>query len=186
MAHIVDESEFDTEEVQEVETMDLEDASQFLEERKQQAEEARLREEALNSGGMDLSRARPTSHSASRSGATARSSLPPPAHAASRVPSSAGQSGRVSVSAAATAAAALAGVCGDGQGINTKLLELLIEQQKLISGVQAKRAEVPPPPGFQSLAHPQPGTSRPQPVRASSSLLLGAQMGQLALGPERS
>ena len=90
------------------------------------------------------------------------------------------------MSAAATAAAALAGVCGDGQGINTKLLELLIKQQKLFTGVVAKRAEVPPPPGFQFLAHPQPGTSRPQPVRASSSLLLGAQMGQLALGPEQS
>ena len=90
------------------------------------------------------------------------------------------------MSAAATAGAALAGVSGDGQGINPKLLELLIEQQRIISGVEAKRAEVPPPPGFQILAHPQPGPSRPQPVRASSSLLLGAQMGQLSLGPERS
>ena len=186
MDRIVDESHLDENEEVPQEMMDLEQADQLL-------EEERLRREALNSVAVDFSRA---------SGA-ATSGPPPPAHAASSRSSlsasasvghsasssaSAGHSAKVSVAAAATAAAALAGASGDGQGINIKLLELLIEQQKLISGVQVKKAEVspPPPPGFQSLTHPQSSSSRPQPVRANSSLLLGAQMGRLALGPERS
>ena len=177
MSHLVDESNLD--EVQEVQ-MDLEEASQVLEERKAEEarlreeallrEEARLREEALNSAGVDLSRARPTSRSgASRSGA----SLPPPAHAASSVSSVS----HVSLSAAAAAASALAAASGgSGQAINPCLLELVCEQQQLMGQVETRRAQVLPAPQFQVFAQQGPGPSKPTPVNTSPSLMLGAQM----------
>ena len=127
--------------------MDLEDASKVLEERKQQSEEARLRDEALNSGSVGLTRPRPPSRAGSRAGAS-HSSLPPPAHQASGVST---------VSAAAAAASSLS-ASGLGSGTpNSKLLELVWEQQRLLDQAGARRAQV----------------------------LLGAQMSQLHLDSTR-
>ena len=174
--------------------MDWDEANRVLQEHAQQeqAEEDQLRQQALGSAGVDpttprarLRRApyldtRRTTFSAppSISLSPTRRTTPRLArwgsHTASRL-------GRVSVSAAAAAEAALVGVSGGaGQGINPLLLELLIEQQKILSGVEAKRAFVPPPPGFHNLSQPEAGPSCPQPIRSSPSILLGAQMGQLS------
>ena len=172
MSLVVDKTAVDREEVDilddKEEVMNWEEAKNLLD---QQAEEARLRAVALDSVGLDLS----------TSAARVRPATRPATHPATR-PATRPATATVSLSAAAAAGAALASASGGaGEGINPRLLQLIVEQQKLLAEAEGRRAPVAPAPQFQILNQPVAGGYKPQPVSSNLGLMLGAQMGQLSL-----
>ena len=149
--------------------MELEDVE------KQLQEEARLREAALMSGGGSGLVQRPP----------APFSAPPalpPLHLRHPPPPPLQAKGRSSVSAAAAASLFSAGM-GSGTP-NTQLVEVILEQQRLLEQAGVRRAQVQPGPQFQVFEQ-QAHFQKPPPVNTSPSVLLGAQMAQLHLDSNR-
>ena len=70
---------------------------------------------------------------------------------------------------------------GAGEGINPRLLQLIVEHQNLLAEAEGRGAPVPPAPQFQVSNQSVVGAYKPQPVSSSIGILLGAQMGHLSL-----